>query len=420
MLIPSLLSPWPRPRRTAMPASRLSRRSTSRSCSTATRRPPRAWASTATTRGSTTTAPRACKGPGGRALGAGGTVAHRARDALVRGCGRRAHSEEPPRLADLRAGHHSRLAVELAPVQPRRRDLRLGLREFAPPEQRLRSVIGRLNGVPGVVAAAKENLKMPPRVHTETAILQIKGTVRLVKEQLEPLAKQVPALEKEFRAAQAGALSALEGYQEWLEKDLLPALHRRVPPGRRQVPQEVALRARFRPLEGRDPAPRRGGPEGDACRHARRGPAALAEALSRQAAPGRSRAAIKAVLDEAARKHPGNETVIAQASRDLAEVTTFVRERGIVTMLDEPLEIAPTPEFQRGVAVASCSPPGPLEKNAKTFYYISPTPRTGRHPASSRSSASTTTTCCARSPSTRRCPATTSSSPTPTASGPRR
>jgi len=29
-------------------------------------------------------------------------------------------------------------------------------REFAPPEQRLRSVIGRLNGVPGVVAAAKE------------------------------------------------------------------------------------------------------------------------------------------------------------------------------------------------------------------------------------------------------------------------
>jgi uncharacterized protein (DUF885 family) len=44
-------------------------------------------------------------------------------------------------------------------------------------------------------------------------------------------------------------------------------------------------------------------------------------------------------------------------------------------VLDEPLEIAPTPEFQRGVAVASCSPPGPLEKNAKTFYYISPTPQ---------------------------------------------
>jgi len=81
------------------------------------------------------------------------------------------------------------------------------------------------------------------------------------------------------------------------------------------------------------------------------------------------------VLDDAARKHPNNETVIAQASRDLEEATAFVREKGIVSVLDEPLEIAPTPEFQRGVAVASCSPPGPLEKNAKTFYYISPTPQ---------------------------------------------
>src|SRR2546427_4089662 len=66
-------------------------------------------------------------------------------------------------------------------------------------------------------------------------------------------------------------------------------------------------------------------------------------------------AAIKAVLDEAARKHASNETVIAQASRDLAEATAFVREKGIVSVLDEPVEIAPTPEFQRGVAVASRS-----------------------------------------------------------------
>ena len=81
-------------------------------------------------------------------------------------------------------------------------------REFAPPEQRLRSVIGRLKGVPAVVAAAKTNLKNPPRVHTETAIQQNKGTANLVKEQIEPLVKQAPAMEKEFRTAQATALEA--------------------------------------------------------------------------------------------------------------------------------------------------------------------------------------------------------------------
>jgi uncharacterized protein (DUF885 family) len=248
-------------------------------------------------------------------------------------------------------------------------------REFAPPEQRLRSVIGRLNGVPGVVAAAKENLKMPPRVHTETAILQIKGTVRLVKEQLEPLAKQVPALEKEFRAAQAGALSALEGYQEWLEKDLLPRSTGEFRLG--DVKFRKKLRFALDSDLSKEEILRRA--EADLKEtHAAMHAAALQlwpKLFPGKPPPEDRAAAIKAVLDEAARKHPGNETVIAQASRDLAEVTTFVRERGIVTMLDEPLEIAPTPEFQRGVAVASCSPPGPLEKNAKTFYYISPTPQ---------------------------------------------
>src|SRR5437868_164277 len=95
-------------------------------------------------------------------------------------------------------------------------------REFAPPEKRLRSVIGRLKGIPAVVVAAKANLKAPPKVHTETAIQQNKGTVKLVKEQLEALVKQAPGLEKEFRPAQRKALAALAEYQRWLEKDLLP------------------------------------------------------------------------------------------------------------------------------------------------------------------------------------------------------
>src|SRR6185295_15983219 len=87
-------------------------------------------------------------------------------------------------------------------------------REFAPPEQRLKSAIGRLNGVPAVVAAAKANLRNPPKVHTETAIQQNKGTSKLVK--------QAPALEQDFRAAQKTALAALTDYQQWLEKELLP------------------------------------------------------------------------------------------------------------------------------------------------------------------------------------------------------
>src|SRR5437763_1895556 len=79
-----------------------------------------------------------------------------------------------------------------------------------------------LDRVPAVVAAAKANLKAPPRVNTETAISQNKGTLALVQKQLEPLVKGAPALEPQFRAAQAKAVAALQEYQQWLEKDLLP------------------------------------------------------------------------------------------------------------------------------------------------------------------------------------------------------
>jgi uncharacterized protein (DUF885 family) len=247
-------------------------------------------------------------------------------------------------------------------------------REFAPPEQRLRSVIGRLNGVPAVVAAAKANLKAPPKVHTETAIQQNKGTTNLVKEQLEPLVKQAPALEKEFRTAQSTALAALADYQQWLEKDLLP----RSDGDFRLGDEKFRKKLRFA-LDSdlsKEEILRRAEADLKSTRSAMYHTAVQIwpKRFPDRPVPMDQPVAIKAVLDEAAKKHPTNESIIPQATRTLAETTAFVKERRFVTVLDEPLEIVPTPEFQRGVAVASCSPAGPLEKNKKTFYYISPTP----------------------------------------------
>src|SRR5467141_4674168 len=247
-------------------------------------------------------------------------------------------------------------------------------REFATPEQRLRAVIGRWKGVPGVVAAAKANLKTPPRIHTETAIQQNKGTLRLVKEQLDSLAKRVPSLEKEFQEARAGALAALEGYQEWLEKDLLP----RSSGDFRLGDEKFRKKLRFA-LDSdlsKEEILRRAEADLKSTRSAmyRTAVQIWPKLFPDKPVPTDRPVAIKAVLDEAAKKHPTNESIISQATRTLAEATAFVKEKRFVTVHDEPLEIVPTPEFQRGVAVASCSPAGPLEKNKKTFYYISPTP----------------------------------------------
>jgi len=247
-------------------------------------------------------------------------------------------------------------------------------REFAPPEQRLRSVIGRLNGVPAVVAAAKANLKSPPKVHTETAIQQNKGTSKLVKEQLEPLVKQAPALEKEFRTVQSTALAALADYQQWLEKELLPRSNGDFRLGDEKFRKK--LRFALDSDLSKEEILRRAEADLKSTRSAMYFTAMQMwpKLFPEKPPPGDQGAAIKAVLDEAAKKRPNNDTVIPQATKALAQTTAFVKEKGFVTVLEEPLDIVATPEFQRGVAVASCSPAGPLEKNKKTFYYISPTP----------------------------------------------
>lgn len=247
-------------------------------------------------------------------------------------------------------------------------------REFAPPEKRLRSVIGRLKGIPAVVAAAKANLKAPPKVHTETAIQQNKGTTKLVKEQLEPLVKQAPKLEKDFRSAQSTALAALADYQQWLEKDLLP----RSTGDFRIGDEKFRKKLRFA-LDSdlsKEEILRRAEADLKATRSGMFHTAAQIwpKLFPDKPAPMDEGIAIKAVLDDAAKKHPNNDTVLSQATRTLAETTRFVKEKGFVSVLDEPLDIVAMPEFQRGVAVASCNPSGPLEKNKKTFYYISPTP----------------------------------------------
>jgi uncharacterized protein (DUF885 family) len=98
----------------------------------------------------------------------------------------------------------------------------LTAREFAPLKNRLLSVKERLKGISAVLAAARTNLKNPPRIHTETAIRQNPGTIGLVRDELNQYLNQAPEMKAELAPLQAQAISALEEYGKWLQQDLLP------------------------------------------------------------------------------------------------------------------------------------------------------------------------------------------------------
>jgi uncharacterized protein (DUF885 family) len=229
-------------------------------------------------------------------------------------------------------------------------------------------VIGRLNMVPDVVAAAKANLKNPPKIHVETAINQNKGTIALINKEAAEFAKQAPGLDAEFKAAQKRAVDALTGYGTWLHDDVLPHAN-----GDFRIGEEK-FRKKLRFSLDSDLT------KEEILAHAEADLKATQDsmyetALKLGAKPDDDRRkVIKATLDKLADHHPTNENIIALAEKDLAETTAFVRKHNLVTVPKEPIQVTPTPEFNRGISVASCNPPGALEKNGKTFFYISPTP----------------------------------------------
>jgi uncharacterized protein (DUF885 family) len=250
-------------------------------------------------------------------------------------------------------------------------------RDFAPLEARLRSVRERLREVPAVVAEARANLKHPPRVHTETAILQNQGNIELIRNELSHQARLAPLFWEEMRPVQDAAVEALEAYGEWLEKDLLPRSN-----GEFRLGDEkwrAKLRYTLDSDLSKEQILERALADLDATQQAMY---ETALPLYREYFPDVKdeaklkdvRHVCKAVLDRIAEERPTNETIVERARATLAEASAFCRAKGLVSMPDEPLEIIVMPEFRRGVAVAYCDSPGPLEPRGMAFFAISPTP----------------------------------------------
>ena len=248
-------------------------------------------------------------------------------------------------------------------------------RDFAPIRQRLAAARLRLEALPRTLAAARQNLKRPPRVYTETAIAQNKGAIAFVENDLDDFIKQAPETRPTLAKARARAAAALKDYGHWLETELLPRSDGDFRFGREHFDQRLKF-ALDSELSAADILARA---EAD-LKVTQKAMEETALPLYRQYFPDKptegldGHALVRAVLDKIAETHPNNDTIVAQARKDLELATAFVREHKLVTIPDKPIRVIVMPEFQRGSATAFCDWAGPLEKNGVTFYAISPTP----------------------------------------------
>ena len=247
-------------------------------------------------------------------------------------------------------------------------------RDFAPLETRLESVRSRLEKIPTMLEQARTNLTdNPPKVHTETAILQNKGNISLITTELDGFIKQVPGLAEKMKPAQDAAVAALEQHTTWLEQELLPRSTGDFRLGREKYDRKLAYMIE----SDLTPAQILARAEKDLI-ETKTVMYNVARGLHERFFPGKpvddQKQVIKAVLDKLAENRPNNEDIVEKARVMTAHCTDFVREKQMVTVPDDPVKLIVMPEFQRGVAVAYCDSPGAFEEKGDTFYAIAPTP----------------------------------------------
>ncbi len=96
-------------------------------------------------------------------------------------------------------------------------------KEFAPLETRAKNAAERLKDLPKLIKQAKENLKTPAQLYTETAIKQFPGILDFYKNTLPGLIENTPADSKsKLQEGLSKVLPELENYQKFLTNELLP------------------------------------------------------------------------------------------------------------------------------------------------------------------------------------------------------
>ncbi len=258
------------------------------------------------------------------------------------------------------------------------------VREVSDPAGVVRALTTRMGGIPDRLATARATLGEMPRVHVETAIGQARGTIEMLGAQVDALLGRDPALRPPALAAREAAAEALADHVRWLESRLPDS------DGDPRLGEERFAAKLWYTLDTQttpDALLTRAESDLQAVEEE------LAELTSGLASeltpeltselPDAPPAAgqVRSMLDRlAAGAHVTDTTILGLCRQALADTTRRVGELDLVSIPDDPIQIIVMPEFRRGVAVAYCDPPGPLEpptsdgRALPSLFAVSPTP----------------------------------------------
>lgn len=238
-------------------------------------------------------------------------------------------------------------------------------RDFAPLQERARSVISILDQVPGVMAAARDNLgDSLSRPLIETAIEEANGSADFLAKDLVVGLKDLgnPDLNNAFQAANKRAIDGLHQYAAWLKDEKLPKANDKFALGRENYIRLIQSG------EMLSLTPERLLELGTA--ELKRQQKAFTEAA---ALIDPSMPAIE-VFKSIQKAHPTEQSLIPDTRKNMEMIRRFLIDRRIVTLPSRVrATVAETPQFMRATSFASMDTPGPFEKKAtEAYYYVTP------------------------------------------------
>ena len=239
-------------------------------------------------------------------------------------------------------------------------------RNFAPLEDRVRSLTAIESQVPNIVIAARTNLNdVLPKPYVELAIQIAKGSSDFLKKNLVAAIAELKdeRIRAEFLDSNRKAANALADYAAWLEREKLPKASSDFALGEEKykrlltqtelvdLPPDKILQIGMEQLKAEQEA--------------------FADA-AKKIDPNKP--AIE-VFKQIQSEHPTPENLIPDVGKDLDKIRKYVSSHHLVTI---PSDVRPrvkeTPQYRRATSFASMDTPGPFERRAtEAYYYVTPT-----------------------------------------------
>ncbi|MGI2258256.1 DUF885 domain-containing protein [Shewanella sp. GXUN23E] len=250
--------------------------------------------------------------------------------------------------------------------------------DFAPLDQRLRSIIARLENVPAYYQAARANIDNPTLEHTQLAVMQNKGAFSVLSPALAQKVKDSGLSDAEkalFNERFDAAIAAINDHIAWLE-----ALQAKL---ETQGARDFRIGETL--YEEKFAMDIQSGMSAKALYNK-----AMADKVAVQAemakitrtlwskyftepTPADEKVAIRQLIDHLSVRHVKRDDFVTEVRRQIPELEAFVIDRQLITLdPNKPLVVRETPAYMRGFAGASISAPGPYDKGGNTYYNVTP------------------------------------------------